>query len=406
MIKVSSILTLLLIFISIFSISTLVSFGEGRFGFNSGYIPPIIMMIIEVISIIIIAFFIKTFNFKGIQKITFIWIFLVLVTCVNITSDLDKVIVSVLFWPLVLLAFYIIFKNSTISIKFPLRIWLALAIISSLIVYQISNFINNLLFNDDVSATINYIFYPLLVTPWILLHNNKKINLAWLFLILSLSLYSVKRSAIIIIVLIAVIYISQTYFKNVNRNPLKKVFLIIILLFTSLQIFIFVDSLNNSYLFSRFVNVFEDKGSGRFDVYKSVIELQKNSDIANWIVGHGHDGVRKDNFVNSSSIGESRNLSAHNDMLEVLYDYGVFALFLYISFIILLIKRFFYLKKTKSPFFLAYTSSLIIFFIMSLGSHLILYPTYFIFLTSFWGAIEGLIERNKNVIHLEQNETK
>jgi hypothetical protein len=39
---------------------------------------------------------------------------------------------------------------------------------------------------------------------------------------------------------------------------------------------------------------------------------------------------------------------------------------------------------------------------MSFGSHLILYPTYFIFLTSFWGAIEGVIDRNntKNMNNL------
>jgi len=396
------VLLLMMILISIFSIGTLISFGEEKFGFNSGFIPDISMAIIEIISIIVITTNIKKFQFKGIPKISMIWMLLILITCINVTENLDKVIVSVLFWPLVLLAFHSIFKNTNISIQKFLKFWFALAIFTSVLVYQISVFKTGLLSNYGISATINYIFYPLLITPWILLYNNKKIILFWLFLILTLSLFSVKRSAILIIVLIAGIYIFNVYFKNTKKQLITKILVIVVILFASLKVYNFVDSLNNSYLSSRFENVLDDEGSGRLDVYRSVIQLQKESEFANWIIGHGHNGVQKDNFVKSDNTGEARNLSAHNDLLEVLYDYGIIGLILYLYFIVLIIKRFFYLKKTDSPFFLAYTSSLIIFLIMSFGSHLILYPTYFIFLTSFWGAIEGVIDRNntKNMNNL------
>ena len=56
------------------------------------------------------------------------------------------------------------------------------------------------------------------------------------------------------------------------------------------------------------------------------------------------------------------------------------------------------MKKIKSSYLLPYSYSMIILLVLSLVSHLIIYPTYFIGLTIFWGYIEGLYGQfNKNI---------
>lgn len=105
--------------------------------------------------------------------------------------------------------------------------------------------------------------------------------------------------------------------------------------------------------------------------------------------GHGHNSAI---IVNR---GHNIDLSAHNDFLEVLFVTELIGLILYLLLHIYLIKRLFFLKRNKSELFLPYLASYITMFIMSMVSHLILYPTYFTFLATFWGAVEGQLYKKR-----------
>ena len=70
-------------------------------------------------------------------------------------------------------------------------------------------------------------------------------------------------------------------------------------------------------IFERFASILSDKGSGRDKVYKATFDLIINTDFTSFLFGHGW---------NSVVLKSKANLSAHNDLLEVLYDSGVFAL--------------------------------------------------------------------------------
>ena len=145
----------------------------------------------------------------------------------------------------------------------------------------------------------------------------------------------------------------------------------------------YANGINDGAAVERVENLEEDEGSGRLERYKDVLRLLRDEDNRGKIVlGHGYRTVE-------DSLGESS--SAHNDFLEVLYDYGIIGLLLFVLFHLALIKRVLYLRKIESEFMEGYAVSYAIFFIMSMVSHLIIYPTYFIFLTSYWGAIEGYL---------------
>ena len=146
-------------------------------------------------------------------------------------------------------------------------------------------------------------------------------------------------------------------------------------------IFYQINQMQEKTITERFNNIEDDAGSGRLRIYERVIDLQKKSSNHEWIFGHGHYGVLKNSIP---------QMSAHNEFLEVLYDYGIIISILYLFLWIYVIKRLIRLKKEKSPFYYSYFSGFAIFFVMSMVSHLLLYATYFIFLTIYWGAIEGI----------------
>jgi hypothetical protein len=81
--------------------------------------------------------------------------------------------------------------------------------------------------------------------------------------------------------------------------------------------------------FERVLLITEDRGSGRDNLYKGYWDGYRNSNSFYLIFGYGlYEGI--DN-LNTSKI-------AHNDWLEILYDYGILGAFLYLNVFIQLFR--------------------------------------------------------------------
>lgn len=122
-------------------------------------------------------------------------------------------------------------------------------------------------------------------------------------------------------------------------------------------------------LLERFQNLSSDHGSGRELVWALTSGMIERSDGFSLMAGHGINAVVADSPI---------QLSAHNDFLEVTYDYGVVGLVLYL----LAIARLGYDTvrgvARKSPYAPVLAMLLTIWLIMSLVSHIIIY---------YWGNI-------------------
>ena len=103
-------------------------------------------------------------------------------------------------------------------------------------------------------------------------------------------------------------------------------------------------------------------------------------------------GVRRDSPL---------ELSAHNDFLEVLYDYGLIIFILYLALWYYVIKRLVYHIRINSIYSLPYFCSFAIFLLLSMVSHLILYASYFNYLVMFWGCMEGL--KDKDLLSIKKH---
>ena len=159
----------------------------------------------------------------------------------------------------------------------------------------------------------------------------------------------------------------------------KKIGAIFLIGFLTIAIWVLFSLFFSEYfelLIGRFESISEDKGSGREDLFLMVWELILKSDTLELIFGHGYN-----------SVVEVLEYSAHNDFLEVMYDQGIIGLGLYVYIYISLIMTINKIKeKTLRD---SFRMSVFLFFIVSLTSHLILFTSSIICLSTFWGMVDS-----------------
>ena len=377
-----------MLLLCLFTLSASVNLGFDINGDGVGYMPYILSMLgLECCGLFYILLNYKKIVFRKFVFIVFFWICLMSFTQI-FSGRFVTNIPQVLLWPICFLTCYL-FVRSNSRYFYRLVNWFIVCFIIGFVVFLFVSVARSKLLVGNALAGTNNIFYPLLVLPWILIQRRGFLRNVLLLVLLFAVILSTKRSAMLIVFFTLLPYLYYCFMKNSNISLQKRIIAPFMLSFLFVIIFIGINNSVDGYIWKRFESIEEDKGSGRLDIYAQVYDMQMRSEIEEWLVGHGHQGVVRDY---DGSWGE---FSAHNDFQEVLYDYGIFVFLLYLYLFGLLSRRLYRLKRSKSIFFVSYFGAMILFCIMSAMSHLILYSTYFIFLTSYWGAVEGMLDNQR-----------
>ena len=221
------------------------------------------------------------------------------------------------------------------------------------------------------SGGINSIYYCVLLLPLCYLVDKRIIKYSMLFIAALLTIITCKRTALISIICCA--FLPPILEKGGKRSKKKTGTLLLLMLVCIVLVYVakYLSKSIDITIIQRMQSLQEDGGSGRTTTYALVWEAFKGSNIIKKIFGHGYNAV----FLDRISIS-----SAHNDFLEVIYDYGIIGLLLYVSMLCTFIKCAFRLRSVQGKSFSAYTAALLIYIILSCVSHLIIYPTYNVFL--------------------------
>ena len=213
--------------------------------------------------------------------------------------------------------------------------------------------------NDYYVSSSSYIL--LILVPLLLCLPNKTIRWISVSICVLCLIMSFKRTGTIALLLgLFVYFLIQS---NGNHTFKRIIVLIFIMLIAAVTVYHVNDYLGNQ-LFERYDSIVDDQGSGRIGVYEVSYNMIVNSDSFQFIFGHGWNAVK-----NYSSLG----LSAHNDPLEILYDFGVIGFGLYLYFVYCLLKMFGRLLKRRSLNSGAFACSLVIFLFLSAFSHVYIY---------------------------------
>ena len=216
-------------------------------------------------------------------------------------------------------------------------------------------------------------YWILFLLPVLLYTPYKWLRYAGLVLVGAVLFASFKRGGILAFGcgLFAYLFVKEIL---IGRK-ISKLMYFVIALFALATIFLVVDNALDNLFSERFLNIKNDGGSNRDQVWATTWQMIQQSDFENLLFGHGYNSV-----LTNSPLG----LSAHNDFLECIYDFGLFGSLFYFMLHISLIRQIFRNIRLRNPeaAIMAFTYSF--FLILSLMSHVLIYP-WLAFMGLSWG---------------------
>lgn len=340
--------------------------STGSMGLSAG--------LLLIFSFTAISLGIRHLKLNGIFIVCFLWIIMMPIV-IFLSKGKPSDYVLTLLWPALFCTSYILVYRDVSFLSVFRAIFLAF------FVYGIILFVNDRLMS--VKQT-NVVYLSIFIIPWIL--SFKKFRIYILLLFLLIALFSMKRSLILAVSLTWLFYFLEIF--RGKSNKLVAVIFIIVFSFIALGVFSYTNSYTGNAIMERLEREETDEGRNRLAIYEVTLSMISNSDITELLTGHGHYGVYNDSIL---------KISAHNDFLECIYDYGIFIFLLYLFLWYYLINRCVYLYKTKSDLFLPYIASFSLFLVQSLFEHMLLYTSWLNYLVILWGSTEAIIRRKENL---------
>ena len=304
----------------------------------------------------------------------FLWEILMLVVIVFNGTPFSQYF-KCLAWPLFFQASYLFIRQDKRLLNSFRRVFYMLTVMGGIyLVFALQL--------KNLESQTNMVYFFLLTIPCVILTHNKKWRYYILIFATFVTFLSMKRSVILSIVLFWGI-IGLKYMLDKGKTKMAIAFIVIggIAVYGSFKI---ADDLSGGHLSLRTVDYQkEDFSNGREGIYLVTIEMIKNTSPIHLILGNGHNGVRRDSPL---------DISAHNEFLEIIYDYGIIMLFIYLCFWVYVLRQWYFHYRNNTIYFVPYTLSICLFAVMAMVSQLVLYCSYFLYLVMFWGMTGALTD--------------
>lgn len=287
-------------------------------------------------------------------------------------------ILMIIFYPCVMLVFYYIglFTNIARRDKIITNI-VFVAIIMIVLLSLISLRAAKV---DYVMVSIAY--YPLCLLPLVMAVNNR--NNLWIYTAIVFTfialLLSNKRTGTIAFFLFIFCFLLIKPRKISVLKIIRNLFVLSIVGISLYFLYSYVVDSFDLNILQKLMNLSQDKGSGRSDMYISIWHAIKVSDFVDLFWGHGIHSV--------GNVLVSHD-SAHNDFLQIFYEYGLFPIIVFILHYIALFAMFFQMYKNKYENAGIYIGGIFISLMMSLFSMYCIDFSYVICGAAFTGFLIG-----------------
>lgn len=297
---------------------------------------PVYKIIVASISIIYIVKLYLFYKFKVNRLLNTVLLFIIINVLYYLFTDNDNsfsFLSAILCYFLPIFPIYYYTKKNYISDRIIVYIFILFLIVSVLSFFSVRQaFLYEYYHKEDMTNNIGYLLAS--IFPYLLFIKKRLYRYVICFFLLALILYSAKRGAILISI---VIIFLLTYYTEINNSKLKTKHYIYICFICIISIFIIQYFLEtNDYLRERIFtdNKRSDITSGRNEIYSYFFNYYINSDLKELFIGYGFDATKR-----------IYGLHAHNDWLEILIDYGLIGLCITLSFYYCFIKSILSYKK-------------------------------------------------------------
>lgn len=285
-----------------------------------------VQMVFIMISVV---FFVKTLYLKN-NAIYKAWTSLLLLNIIGflLTGDVNNndhlglfIIIltnSLPFYPIYYLTRTKKFKKDYLLIFF----FMILPVVVSLFYFSRTKLVTSAVGNtDNVVNNAAYIFVFLI--PYTLILKRKVLSMALLFVILFFIIQGAKRGAVILGA-VGMLYFCYFQLTTIDKKKRIRGYFIAILGITILSYFAYNFFMSNNYLIERLQRIDLETGegsSGRNIIFQNILEGWYNSDsMINLLFGFG--------FASSLVLTPGR--FAHNDWLELLSNFGLLGVTVYV----------------------------------------------------------------------------
>lgn len=311
------------------------------------------------------------------------------------TFIIPNVFMDVIAWPLLFLVFLDYSKEHDVQGAGVYRITVVgMMLICALVVFVLVR-LSQIGRNGNALFATYFAFSYL---PFVFLFCGRKTSVFFGAIVLTLTVFSLKRAAFIIVVVgISVYYIIDSYIAGEQRVRTKRIILtIVLLIFMGLFTMYLINKYNIGIL-GRLSSAVDDGGSGRTRIWSLIIHEFKNSNIVEKIFGHGFHYV----YYELRPFGIAR--FAHNSLLEILFDYGIIGLFFLGSFIVYLLSQTFRMVKTKSTMAPVMCFTMVSMIVLTAISYFFEQSVMTIPHVMIWGICIGRFVREKNQKYTPEN---
>ncbi|MBR3811547.1 MAG: O-antigen ligase family protein [Agathobacter sp.] len=167
----------------------------------------------------------------------------------------------------------------------------------------------------------------------------------------------------------------KTHDRTNFSKMIRRLALLVAGIYVLYRVSYYIDSTLGFGIYDRLNRISMDQGSGRSKMYSKVWQAICESDWMEVLFGHGMNTAGK-----VAGAGY-----AHNDYLEILYDYGVFPFVCIVIFVLLIICQAIQMIKRRSPYAPAFVLSVVIGITLSMFSYFLVFYTFVTCIMAFWG---------------------
>lgn len=218
----------------------------------------------------------------------------------------------------------------------------------------------------DSDEYISYanIYFPLTLLPLVLYFTRPSLSFIPFLSVLSGIIVSGKRGGLVILLLVAFAY----FFFGKKRKIEYSVLLLLlfaIIVYVSFYLINYFDAAFGMHTIDRMLNSVDDGGSGRVSRWRYISVSLGSSSFFDLLFGHGFN-----------SMYDLVGGRAHNDFLEVFYNYGFIAVLLYFLFFVSLVFTNIKQYRCRYPGAVYMTCTIFVSLVLALISFFIVDPTY------------------------------
>lgn len=218
---------------------------------------------------------------------------------------------------------------------------------------------------DTAGGVLNISYNVLVLIPFIFQLKNKFLKYSALLVSCGFIVLSMKRGAILAMVLMLIAYFYVQSKSGKIKITIPRIMVIVGLFVCA---FFIVNEVTNNYLLSRFTWESLTEGSNRNILYSMAINDILDRNFVEFLIGKGSGS-------SLATIGSG----VHNEILEMLFSYGLIGLIIYLWLIIRGIKLVFRLLREKNNASAIYAMSVVyIVFVGLVGTALFAHYTFHI----------------------------